>query len=487
MNNAKTVSCINYVQNYNNKFELNNEGLYGEGVFVAIIDSGIDYAHRDFRNKDGSSRIYSLWDQTVEGNPPKGFIVGTEYTRIQINEALQYSEYEKRQSIVRSVDISGHGTHVAGIACGNGTESGGVYRGVASKSELIVVKIGDSIGDAYPLTTRLMEALEYVTRIAIKERKPVAINLSFGNNYGDHKGNSLLELYINETALAWKNNICVGTGNEGNKGIHAGGVIKDSIVTKELIIGKNEKYVSMQLWKNLNDNINISLIAPNGIRYVINEEKLVDIIEMETYYIYIYYGNATPLNINQEINIIIYGKNDDLEESEWVIELTPQNIINGRYDIWLGSDRVLSDDTKFLASDVNNTLTIPSTAYRVITVGAYNGNNDTYASFSGRGPIDYNIIGKPDIVAPGVDIISTRSGGGYESRTGTSMATPLVTGSVALMLEWGIIRGNDDAFYGEKIKAYLIKGARQIGGFEVYPNASVGYGALCLKDSLIKV
>jgi subtilisin family serine protease len=181
VNEAKAVSCINIVQNYNNSnLGYKEEGLTGEGVYVAIIDSGIDYGHMDFRNEDGSSRIYRLWDQTVEGTPPSGFILGTEYTNEQINEALKYDDYEIRQSIVRSEDISGHGTHVAGIACGNGRQSNGIYSGVAIKSELIVVKIGDSVGNAYPLTTRLMEALEYVLGIAIKERKPIAINLSFG-------------------------------------------------------------------------------------------------------------------------------------------------------------------------------------------------------------------------------------------------------------------------------------------------------------------
>ncbi|MBE5935740.1 MAG: peptidase S8 [Lachnospiraceae bacterium] len=477
-NEGKAVSCINSVQRND------VSGLFGEGVLIAIIDSGIDYNHMDFRNEDGSSRIIYIWDQTETGKPPEGFILGAEYNNEQINEALQYTTFEEQQKIVRSVDYSGHGTHVAGIACGNGRESNGVYRGVAPRSEMIIVKIGDSIGNSYPSTSRLMEGLEYVMRIAIKENKPIAINLSFGNNYGDHAGNSLVELYINEIALTWKNNICIGVGNDGNKGLHASGIFEGKVERIELSIGANQKYVSIQLWKSLKDMVALNVQTPSGEILVIEENLIAYNVNIENYTIYVYYGKTTPLNENQEINIILYPQGDFLGEGIWILEMTPQNIINGRYDIWLGSDTQLNQNTRFLNSDIYKTITIPATAYRGIAVGAYNGRNDVFASFSGRGSYEYEILGKPEIVAPGVDIISTKSGGGYETRTGTSMATPFVTGSVALMHEWGIVRNNDREFYGQKVKAYLIKGARKLEGYNEYPNGTVGWGALCLEESI---
>ena len=164
--------------------------------------------------------------------------------------------------------------------------------------------------------------------------------------------------------------------------------------------------------------------------------------------------------------------------------MIPVEIVYGGYDIWLGSSIILNSGTGFLQPTKYKTLTIPSTSYRAITVGAYNSMTDSYALFSGVGSIEYGVVGKPDIVAPGVDIISTSVGGGYISRTGTSMATPIVTGSTALLLEWGIVRDNDRFLYGEKIKAYLIKGARHLKEFTTYPNPFIGWGALCLEDSL---
>ncbi len=480
INNARAVSCINGLQNSNSM------ELFGEGVIVGIIDSGIDYSHPDFRTEDGKTRIISLWDQTINsGDPPKGFILGTEYSKEQINLALNQLTKEEQLKIVNSVDISGHGTHVAGIACGNGIASKGLYRGVASKSEIVVVKIGDSIGESYPNTTRIMEALEYVLQVAIRENKPIAINLSFGNNYGDHSGRNILEQYIDEVAMTWKNSICVGTGNEGNERKHIGRNVLEDNVENELLIGPSQGYISLQIWKNYKDNFNIDIISPSGKRISINKY----INETATYNnenttIYVYYGQPNPLATIQEINIIFYPNSRYLEEGIWKIEVSPVEVVDGRYDIWLGSNVILNSGTGFLQPTKYKTLTIPSTSYRAVTVGAYNGMTDSYALFSGVGSMEYGIITKPDIVAPGVNIISTAVGGGYISRTGTSMATPIVTGSTALLLEWGIIRGNDRFLYGEKIKAYLIKGARQLKEFTYYPNPFIGWGALCLEDSL---
>ena len=134
--------------------------------------------------------------------------------------------------------------------------------------------------------------------------------------------------------------------------------------------------------------------------------------------------------------------------------------------------------------DSDGTLTIPSTARGVISVGAYNDSYQSYAAFSGRGLLDQRGGNKPDLAAPGVDIVTARAGGGYEAVTGTSFAAPFVTGSGALMMEWGILQGNDPYLYGEKVKAYLRRGARQLPGFDAFPNPQVGYGALCVADSL---
>ena len=190
---AREASCILPVQTGSN-------GLTGKGILVGVVDSGVDFFHPDFRNEDGSSRILRLWDQSVNGNPPNGYTKGTEYTKEEIDEALVLGETEGRRLIalhieeapvarplIPSGDFSGHGTAVLGIAAGNGRASDGVNRGVAYESEILVVKMGNAGANSFPRTTELMEGIDYLVRQAAALGKPIAINISFGNNYGSHE------------------------------------------------------------------------------------------------------------------------------------------------------------------------------------------------------------------------------------------------------------------------------------------------------------
>ncbi|MBB2184034.1 S8 family peptidase [Lachnospiraceae bacterium MD1] len=473
---GRRASCINPLQTP-------DVNLFGEGVLIGVIDSGIDYSHPDFRNEDGTTRIAALWDQTIRGNPPAGYDIGTLYTRDQINEALQVP-MPQRMEIVPSTDISGHGTHVAGIAAGNGRASNGLYRGVASKSELVVVKLGTSVGDSFPRTTQLMQGIDYVIRYAIESGRPMAINISFGNNYGSHTGRTLLESYINDVANLWKTSIVIGTGNEGASGNHAQGIL--TMGTNQLVeiaVSEFEFSLNIQIWKNYFDHFDISIIAPNGTRVgpiprILGKQQFT----IGQTGILLYYGDPTPYNPQQEIYIELIPTNRYINAGVWGIELVPRRIVVGNYDMWLPAGGVKNPGTRFLLSSEYTTLTVPSTAVRAISVGAYNAYTDSYAPFSGRG-FTRNMEIKPDLVAPGVNINSCSPGGGYTVRSGTSMATPFVTGSAALLMQWGIVRGNDPFLYGEKVKAYLINGARHLRIENVYPNRTLGYGALCLEST----
>ncbi|MDD3173551.1 MAG: S8 family serine peptidase [Herbinix sp.] len=477
VNQGRTASCINPLQTA-------NYSLFGEGVLVAIIDSGIDYSHPDFRNEDGTTRITALWDQTIAGTPPVGYDIGTLYTREKLNEALK-TPMPERMDIVPSTDLSGHGTHVAGIAAGNGRASKGLYRGVASLSELIIVKLGASVGDSFPRTTQLMQGIDFVIRYAIELNKALAINISFGNNYGSHTGRSLLESYINEAANSWKCNIVIGTGNEGSTGNHAQGILRmGSNTAVDVAVSDFEFSFNLQIWKNYFDHFDITIIAPNGTRVgpipTILGKQQFSIGQTQ---ILLYYGDPTPYNLQQEIYIEFVPTGRYVNSGVWRFELVPKKIVIGNYDMWLPSGGVKNPDTRFLLPSEYTTLTIPSTAFNAIGVGAYNAYTDSYAPFSGRG-FTRNLDVKPDLVAPGVDINSCAPGGGYAVRSGTSMATPFVTGSAALLMEWGIVKRNDPYLYGEKLKAYLINGARQLRIESMYPNRTLGYGALCLENSL---
>lgn len=492
VNEGKAVSCMNPVQQ--NPFSLS-----GEGVLIAIIDSGIDYSHLDFRREDGSTRIIRLWDQTIRSSqnmdeelgPPEGYYVGTLYTEEKINEALSKRTKGEQLQVVPSVDISGHGTHVAGIACGNGRASNGRYRGVAFESEILVVKLGSSIGDSYPRTTRLMEAINFVVEISIELRRPIVINLSFGNSYGAHNGRSILESYINDIANVWKSNVCIGTGNDGNTNRHTQGMVgvtnldEQGNTQVEIVVSLNEQSFNLQIWKNYYDNFEIQLISPGGRSVgIVNPQLGTQRFRLEYTEVLLYYGEPTPYNRLQEIYIELVPVQDYIDSGIWTILLKPIKIIDGQYNMWLPSGGTLQPETRFLFASEQTTLTIPSTTYRAISVGAYDGYRDIYAPFSGRGYTWSNQFIKPDIVAPGVNIMSTAPGGGYTVRTGTSMATPFVTGSCALLMEWGIVQENDTYLYGEKMKAYLINGARQLPGVREWPNPLLGYGALCVRDSL---
>ena len=472
---GRRVSCINAVQD-------TRLSLYGQGILVAIIDSGIDYANMDFRNGDGSTRIRYLWDQSL--NPadgessPEGYGIGVEYTKEQIDEALDAQTISEQRRLVRSQDISGHGTAVAGVAAGNGSNSGGRYAGVATQSELIVVKLGNPMQEGFPRTTELMMGIDYVIRKALELRMPTAVNISFGNTYGGHDGTTLLERYIDDVSNIWKSVFCIGTGNEAASAGHTSGKITSEGEERvQLAIQSRQPSLSIQIWKEYTDQIEISVINPSGVwvgpvpeilgpqRFRIGQTEIL-----------LYYGKPSPYSTSQEIYVDLLPVESYLTEGVWRIVLSAGKIVTGQYEMWLPSDNVLNRGTGFLFPTDATTLTIPSSASRAISVGAYDARTFAYADFSGRGFTRLTNLVKPDLVAPGVEVMTTTVGGGYATFTGTSFATPFVTGSAALLMEWGIVRGNDPYLYGEKVKAYLRRGAKKVPGFDEYPNEEVGYG-----------
>lgn len=480
---GRQASCIDTVQ-------FPPYSLRGRGTLVGIIDSGIDYANPAFRNEDGTTRIVSLWDQTIAGVPPEGYALGTEYTREELNAALAETDERERFQIVPSRDISGHGTAVAGIAAGNGAGSRGQrYRGAAPEAELIVVKMGVPRTEGFPRTTELMTGVDYVIRKALHMRMPVAVNISFGNTYGSHDGTSLVERFLNDISDTWKNVICVGSGNEGSSAGHAAGRVSDEEEkVVELAVQEMEPALNVQIWKSYVDDMDISVISPSGTRVgpfqeILGPQRFV----LGGTELLIYYGEPKPYSVKQEIYISFIPRESYIDSGVWKLVLTPRRIVDGSYQMWLPAQEALNVGTAFLLPNSSSTLTIPSTASLVVTVAAYDARTFSYADFSGRGPAavyEGSGVPKPDLAAPGVLVNAPVPGGGYRAFSGTSFAAPFVTGSAALLMEWGIVRGNDPYLYGEKVKAYLRRGARELPGYSEWPNAQLGYGALCVRDSL---
>lgn len=504
VNNGRRVSCINPLQTGQMRGgTAGRNDLSGTGVIVAVIDSGIDYAHPDFRNADGTTRILDLWDQTIPAGSvadplseenveqsflgaPAGYFLGTEFPQEVINRALEQTTERERYAVCPSRDISGHGTHVTGIAAGNGIASQGRYRGVAYESPLLIVKLGTPGERSFPRTTELMQAVDYCIRKAQEYGMPVVLNLSFGNNYGSHSGNSLLESYLDDMADYWRTSIITGSGNEGASAVHAAGTLRENVTEEvEVAVSGYEISLNLQIWKNYADEIAVSLIHPDGskagpIQQILGAQRF----RLGNTDVLLYYGEPSPYSPYQEIYFELLPADDFIDSGIWTIQLLPQKIAVGNYDMWLPAGGVLNEGTGFVLPSVETTLTIPSTAARVITVGAYDGYFDRAAAFSGRGYTRETNQVKPDLVAPGVDITSCAPGGGYVVRSGTSMATPFVSGGAALLMQWGIVNKNDLYLYGEKMKAYLIKGARRLPAMQYYPNPVFGWGALCVAQSL---
>lgn len=478
--------------------------LNGRGVLLAVLDSGITWDLEVFRKADGSTRIRYLWDQTVSeetddvryGKMPDGFSIGTEYTAEEINAALQLPALD-RYRLIPSRDLSGHGTAVAGIATGRSAD--GLYTGAAPEAELIVVKLGlpgnsGGVEEGFPRTTEILRGVTYALRKARQLNMPLVINLSFGNSYGSHDGSSLLERFLDNASEIGRTVICVGSGNEGAaRGHFAGNITRDGRV--ELAVGNYERNLNIQLWKNYSDVFRIRLQAPGGEEAELstNIQGGKYTLELEQTRILVYLGEPLPYAVAQEIYLeMIPVTGSYINAGIWTIRLEPVMTVTGQYYLYLPAGNGRGDSTGFYRSTPQVTLTVPSTAAKVITVGAYDPVYDTYADFSGRGYADSTrTIGvaaagltKPDLVAPGVNIQAPDVYGTFTPTTGTSFATPIVSGAAALLMEWGIVRGNDPFLYGEKIKAYLRKGARPLKGEKEYPNDRVGYGRLCVADSL---
>ncbi len=523
---AQRESCISAVTNA-------EPFLTGEGVLVAILDSSIDFYNENFRNADGSTRIVALWDQSLEADedwgmrPPNGFKVGVEFTKEQMDEALFTGNEAEARRRIPTIDITGHGTAVAGILAAGGTAAEPFRKGVAPGSSLLVIKLGTQRENAFPRTTEIMRGVTYAVRKALELKMPLVINLSFGNTYGDHRGNSLLERFLDNAAEIGRTSVVVGSGNEGSSGGHVEGLLQNGRTEYvELAVSEYERSLNVQLWKYYQDVFDVTIITPAG-------ERIEIPMDMSGAYRYqtngnallIYVGQPLPYMVFQELYVDLIPENsersgNDPEEQQtgnggnnyisagvWTFELIPRRIVYGGYQLFLPGSATRSEGTRFYRESPQVTLTVPSTASRVITVGAYNMYTGGVADFSGRGYVFRQLMGnveniyetgdleqreiptlintvKPDLVAPGVDIETISVRGGYTRVSGTSYATPMVAGAAALLMEWGIIRGNDPYLYGEKLKAYLIKGAKPIPGEEDLPDDRAGWGALCVADSL---
>lgn len=456
--------------------------LRGAGVLVAVIDSGLDYRHQDFRLPDGSTRLLWIWDQSASvGRPPDGFLSGAEYGRAEINEALRT---ENPLTRVPYTDALGHGTAVTGIAAGAGRLRGGCPYGMAPEADIISVKLGTRGYASFARTTELMRAVKYVIDRAREAGEAVAINMSVGMNDGSHRGDSLFETYLDAISSTWKCVLVAPTGNEGAAGHHYQGQVQPFEMSEIVFFtagGIPGFFVS--LWKDFADTVSVELILPDGRSSgVVNPDNQVRSLQVDNMRLRLLYGQPSHYSLAQQVYIEVEATQGSIPPGLWRLRLQSGEVTGGEINLWLPSLEAVSGATFFDEASTETTLTIPSTAGKLITVAGYQPSGESVLDFSGRGPTATGLQ-KPDVAAPAAGILSTLVGGGYDTFTGTSFAAPFVTGAAALLMQWGIVQGHDPFLYGERLKAFLRLGAKRTAGRR-YPNATWGYGILCVARSL---
>lgn len=455
----------------------------GAGICIAVIDSGLSFEMPAFQNPDGTSRVLYYLDQTQN----------REYTKEEL-DAILLSGSNDRQNRP-TPDNSGHGTAVTAIAAGNGRRADGSVDlnliGMAPRASLMIVKLDTGADSSFPLTTSLMRAVDYVVNKGVQIQMPLAVNLSFGNTYGAHDGTALIERYINNMAEVGRTVFCVGSGNEGAAGGHAAGVIEDYERERvvEFTIGAYEREFNLQTWLNFVDSYEITLQSPSGDSFTFSTESDMGLTirrRLADTSLLIFVGAPQPYSVNQEVFLDFIPASTYVNQGVWRMTLRPTRLVSGNYSLYMPSSQIKGRDTRFLRPVPEQTLTIPSTAERVLTVGAYNSIFESYADFSGRGYVTrlsegYISVVKPEIAAPGVGILAENTYG-LQRFDGTSFATPFVTGAAALLMERAILGGEDPYLYGEKMKAWLCRHAKELAGTGEVPDDKTGWGGLCLAE-----
>ena len=480
-----------YVDNINNVKINPYLGLTGKGVVVGIIDTGIDYLNEEFMREDGTSRIISIWDQSIRNEKNENLYIGQVYNNEQINKAInEFKSGKDPYAIVPSKDEIGHGTNVAGVIGARGYNEN--VKGVAEQCEFLIVKLFESsnfkanlkennINDV-PVynTSEIVAAVEYLKEYFYKlNNKPMVIFIGVGTTEGSHDGTNLISRYINSIGLIRGICLVTGVGNEGDAQGHVFGYINNTgeSSTQEISIPREMKNFKINIWVKRPNIFSINILSPTGeasnlIKAKLNKIQKNKFIFTDTEFTVSF---RTPDNFTGHQVIEVNFSN--IKPGLWKLQLIGEYVIEGRYDIWLPPKRVLPENLVFLSPNPYTTLTIPGTAKNVITA-AYYGENKIILADSGKGftlDYGYNSGIKPDISTIGINIITTKALGGETLFSGSSAASAITAGGCALLLEWGIIKGNDKKMYSRKIRSYLIYGANR-STVNKYPNEESGYG-----------
>jgi subtilisin family serine protease len=481
-----TSKISNVPETMCNTQQTTNPSLYGQGVLVGIVDTGIDYQHPAFMNRDKTTRIISLWDQTQQGGvPPESFTFGTEYSKVLINSALHSTD---PIAIVPSTDPNGHGTAIASIVAGSPTQDRS-FSGVVPNSELIVVKLKEAKQNLKMIfcvpddklcyqETDIVLGIRYLISVAQKLKRPLVICIALGSSQGSHDGRGILSLYLESINRIPDISVAVSAGNEGNSNRHYQGISNYSPYTKDfqINVGPDDKLFSLEIWPILPGRLAVEVTSPNGetISLIHPSFYACEQFNLKLSNSIVWINNMAFERGTGDQLILVRFK--DPLPGIWYIHV--QSTDNEPFSMhsWLPAGNLISDNTFFLLPNPDTTITAPGNTWHALTVTAFNQTTGNILNESSRGYTKSGLV-KPDVAAPGYQISCALPGGAYGTLTGTGAGAAYAAGSLAMIFEWTQGKGNFTYVTGEQASLMLIRTASRNPAY-TYPNNIWGYGTI---------
>ncbi len=482
--------------------------LRGQGVLIGFVDTGIDYTHPAFRYEDGSSKIVAIWDQTQEnGVKPVGFGYGTEYNRQMLNQALIS---EKPLEVVNTTDVEGHGTFLAGIACGR-EELMEDFTGYAPLAEIVMVKLKTAkryLKEYYCVAedtlcfqeNDIALGIRYLQEVARRAGRPMVICLGVGSNIQSHDGTDIISRMLDE--LTSRTGFCAVTagGNQGSAQAHYRGGLFNGVPGTaaaapeesqqgqtgyedvQIRVAEEERGFSMTIWGESPGFFSVGVFSPSGE----STSQIPARTQGSTSVDFVFEGTSLTVSYEQieqrsgeQLILLRFCRP---AAGIWTVRVFYETEYSTVFDAWLPLRAFLNEGTYFLTPDPDTTLVEPANNRYSVTVAGYDYRTDGTYIASGRGYTRDRRI-KPDIAAPCVDIVGPRNGGGYTVRSGTSIAAAATAGACALIMEYALVRGRRLYLNGVELRRLLINGARRsLQG--TYANRETGWGYLDVYGAL---
>ena len=471
-----------------------NLELFGSGIMIGFVDSGIHYENNAFRNTDGSSRIAAIWDQTIDtGAHPQGFIYGTEYTKEEIDFALQQ---ENPRDYVPQTDEIGHGTMLASIAAGS-EDLERDFIGAAPYADIAVVKLKPAkqyLRDFYYIRdgavayqeNDVFTAIDYLNRLADKLGKPMVICLGLGTNQGHRGSGGRMTSYLDDIAAMYRRAVCIAVGDEANARHHFYGSVSESASERaEINVTEDMRGFIVELWANSSELFAVSVTSPTG--EVLNRVAVWNGQQQKQYFLL----ENTRVVIDYQLGTersresLVHINFENPVKGLWIIDVFPYRILNGNFNMYLPISDFLEEEVYFVRSNPDMTITVPSSAKIPMAVGGYNSVTNGIYIESGRG---YSMDGsiKPDYAAPAVNVTAVNQFGRLEGMSGTSAAVAISAGASALLMEWNIANMGNLSINSVEIRNQIINGTQRVSN-QLYPNREEGYGRLDIYQSILNM